>query len=162
MTCFFNEAICIPEIPWWFFALIVGCILLVVSLVIISAAQKGTSMPPDPVLGNDDQANVDPDPENEEEDDSPVKVGQKIFYDIHEKCECNLVVTAVDDEESEVVGYFTLDLPQGAETLGLHFDYDNNLIYFSLRTSDGGAKELIFSLEDPDVFDDYEIKVDYI
>jgi hypothetical protein len=86
---------------------------------------------------------------NEEEDHPPpsIRVGQKVLYDTKAGYECNLIVTKVNKEKSEVRGYFAIDSPKDAEILVLHFDSDNHQIIFSFRTLDGDAGELIFNIK---------------
>jgi len=102
-----------------------------------------------------------PPPVSAEDEDQPdIKVGQKILYDESQGYKLYLVVTKVDEDESEVTGYFSVDMPKEAEISFPHFDCDNGIVSVPFKMPDGSAQELRFNTEDPDELDGYYVYID--
>ncbi|MCX6703928.1 MAG: hypothetical protein NTZ07_00590 [Candidatus Woesebacteria bacterium] len=155
--CFFNRALCLPQGYVWIVSILAACLAILIGIVVLGALVKSSTKRQEIQSAIDSQPQerpkqVDVDQENGEEEEYPlVKVGQKILYSECNNCTCSLVITNVNDEGSEVTGYFLVDLPADAKNIRTHYDRDEQNVLVCFDMSVGHNIELCFDVsEDPD------------
>ena len=163
--CFFNGVLCVPKDILLIIAIGLAVVIGIVFLVaIVKSTTKRREIPSaiDSQLSErPEQVNVDQ--ENGEEEEYPtVKVGQKILYSKCNNCTCSLIITNVNDEESEVTGYFLVDLPAEAKNIRTHYDRDEENVLVCFDMSVGHNIELCFDVdEDPNELDGSSVIVTF-
>lgn len=145
----FGDLFCIPGL-----VLFVG----IVAIVCIAVYIFFTARNPE---GSDDVVSIPsgkPYQEDEtvEEDLPLIKVNDQILYEELDGLSCFLVVSEVDEEESNVYGYFKVVLPQGTVVEDATIEVDEGITVKYWVTDD--LKVTFFDIStDPDELDGYSV-----
>lgn len=158
--CLFPDTLCMPL---WVFWTIIVFLLIAVGAALYWFANRSQGDMQDMVSQPSEKVYPEPEAAIDEEKSFPaIKVGDRFLCTSSDGLDCFFVVTDIDEEESNVYGYYEAMLPAGAQAENVDYILDEMAVIADYRLSGGDdIIEVRFDVEtDPEELDGYSVLVE--